>query len=144
MNPNNASSFYDTSLFATITGAIIGFIGSILSVIIGCIINSKIQKKNDIKNLLIMITQSNHRLFSLIILGSENKVNIDYIALRSELQSCSIVYLLPKSLKEEFIKLYKIFFTNPNYYDEHENEIYLCLKEITEIMNGYGVYFFDK
>lgn len=140
MDPNNTQNVLNSNLLSAIIGALV----TIVIFVIGNIINAKRQKKNDIKDLIILLTQTNQKLFSLIYQGSLDCTNIDYLGIRNELENTSIIYILPNDLRKNFMELYKIYFTDPTYYDDHKCDIYERLKSIINVLNSYEVYLFDK
>lgn len=132
---NNIEAWYETKLFIALLSATV----TICVFILGQILSRRLQKKNDKRNTLILITQSNATLFSLIYRGSMGEGNIDFIKLREELIKTNVVFILPEDLKEEFKALYKIYFSGPDHYDENYKQIYKILKNIIAMLNNYGV-----
>ncbi|MCM3527834.1 hypothetical protein M4D56_01830 [Cytobacillus oceanisediminis] len=132
---SSPGSFFDTKLFiALITSTV-----TIIIFILGQISIRSLQKKNDKRNTLILITQSNSALFSLIYRGSIDEKNLDYLKLREELIKSNVIFVLPNEVKHHFRELYKIHFSGGDYYDQNKDRIHKTLKNIVEVLNNYGV-----
>ncbi|WP_039653730.1 hypothetical protein [Clostridium tyrobutyricum] len=132
--------WYDSNWF---NGVISGFFG-ILTFILGSLYSSKIHKKDDEKNFLILIVQQYQELFSIIVEGVYNADNINYLKLREQLEiNRSILLLLPKEIKELFLKLFKIYFSGAVYYRNNKKDIYKYLYCINKKLDTYGVDLFE-
>lgn len=144
MDTNN-TPWFNSNWFAALIGAIVGGFISISIFFATNYINKKNQEKTERKNLLILLTQSNPRLFSIIHIGSLNKNKIDYAELRKELKNTSIIWILPTEVKEPFLELYRIHAYDSQEYDINKQNIYNCLVKIENEFNKYGVDLFgDK
>lgn len=131
--------FYNQNWFSAVA--------SIVSAIIGGLfthwLTNRVQKANDRKNFLLMITQNYNRLFTLIYTSTiSGKVN--HINLKKQLEESNIIFFLPKDIREPFEKLYRIYFTVGNDgVDNIDNIVMMYLKQIVEKLNEYGVNFIE-
>lgn len=128
-------AWYETKIF-------IGAVGWVLALVTFFLSQYLIrfnQRQNDKRNIIILITQSNAPLFSLIYQYSLNKNAIDYVKLRTELLKSNVIYVLPPKIKVLFNDLYTIYLSGPEYYDSNKHLIFLKLKGIVNELNEYGV-----
>ena len=130
-----SEKWYNSQLFSSLIGAVVALIVMLIS----NYFNEKGKNQDNKKQLLILITQSNPKLFSIIYNASINNENIDYVNLRKELFSCSIVWVLPKEIKELFIRLYEIQNYTPKEYEGNKCKIPIICKEISKELMKYGV-----
>lgn len=130
-----SEKWYNSQLCSSLIGSGV----AIIVMLISNYFNEKSKTKDNRKELLILITQSNPKLFSIIYNVSINNENIDYVNLRKELFSCSIVWVLPKEIKELFIGLYEIHNYNPKEYEKNKYKIPIICKEISKELIKYGV-----
>lgn len=133
------TAWYEMNIIGVIIGAII----TVLSFVAGHYINRKSEVKKNKQSILILVTQTNADLFSVIYRGSLNKSNIHYIKLRQELERTNVIYVLPQEIRISFSKLYKIYFTSPEYYDENKKYIHKNLLDIVSKIKDYGVDAFE-
>lgn len=91
-------AWYESKLFV---GAV-GWLVSLITFYLGYVINKSNQEKNDRRNIIILITQTNSSLFSLIYQYSLNPASIDYVKLRTELLKTNVIYVLPPKLNYFF------------------------------------------
>lgn len=132
----NNVSWYESR----ITFSVIGFLITIITFSLAQFWISRRDKRSNKRNILNTVTQGNKELFSIIFMGSLDKSKIDYSNLTKQLRSSSsFVYILPSSLQEDFISLYKIHFTNPEYYLDNKDKIHDILITITKKLKKLGV-----
>ncbi|GEM_PF-5726569 len=106
--------------------------------ILGFIISNRIKKKDDKRNIIVMLLQNNQKLITLIYKGAYNKDKIDYLGLRRELEEYNITMIMPRNLRLEFNKLYKIYYMPAHEYDRHKDEIYEILCNLKNMLDRYG------
>lgn len=128
------SRWYDSKIFSVVIGALITLITFALSQLI---LHYR-EKNKDKKNLVMIITQSNSLLFSIIYQGSINKDKIDYKNLRIELEKSNVIFILNGDLRSSFEKLYKIHNASPECYTENKTKIHSILVDITNEISKYG------
>ncbi|GED55185.1 hypothetical protein EDM54_02150 [Brevibacillus borstelensis] len=128
-------AWYESKLFV---GAV-GWLVSLITFYLGYVINKSNQEKNDRRNIIILITQTNSSLFSLIYQYSLNPASIDYVKLRTELLKTNVIYVLPPKIKLLFQDLYTIHLSGPDYYTQNKHLIPGKLQGIVNELNEYGV-----
>lgn len=129
--------WYESNFFGVILGAAI----SIIIFILSQYFVNRIEKKKNKQNVVLLITQSNASLFSIIYKGSLNKDKLDYIKLRSELDKTNVLFVLPEEIRKPFEQLYKIHLMDESYYRENKHRIHLLLVQIVNELKNYGVDF---
>lgn len=129
--------WYETNLFGVIIGAVI----SIVIFFLSQYFTNISEKKKNRQNIILLITQSNASLFSIIYKGSLNKDKIDYIKLRSEIEKSNILFVLPDNIRKPFEELYKIHLMDELYYRENKHRIHSLLEKIVIELKRYGVDF---
>lgn len=111
---------------------------------LGLYVNSRVKKKDDKKKVFNRIISDNRSLFEVVLKGATGEGNIDYIALREELDKSSILLDLWDEPRQEFIELYRIHSLNPDEYNESKKEIYPLLCKIESEFEKCGVDLFGK
>lgn len=111
---------------------------------LGLYVNSKVKKKDDKKKVFNRIITDNRSLFEVVLKGATGEGNIDYIALREELDKSSILLDLWDEPRQEFIELYRIHSLNPDEYNKSKKEIYPLLCKIESEFEKCGVDLFGK
>lgn len=111
---------------------------------LGLYVNSKVKKKDDKKKVFNRIISDNRSLFEVVLKGATGEGNIDYIALREELDKSSILLDLWDEPRQEFIELYRIHSLNPDEYNKSKKEIYPLLCKIESEFEKCGVDLFGK
>lgn len=92
------------------------------------------------QTMLSWLVQSNADLFSKIYHYSNNKENINYATLRSELNKTgSFIYILPPDLKKDFEELYLIHNSSTDYYKKNQHRIHELLVSIVDKLHKHGV-----
>lgn len=119
------------------------FLGAGLT-ILGVVISNRVRRREEKRNSLSMLLQNNKELFSVIFKGATGKGNIDYVALREELEKSNILIMLWGNLRTEFKKLYYIHSLEPNEYNNSKEEIYKILCNIEKILSRCGEDLFEK
>lgn len=132
VDESSKTPFYDTNMF----GIIIGFIGSLIVMILTQYVLHLRERKKSKKDLIIAVIQSNPALFYEIFQGSMG--NVDYIKLREELKNSNVSYLLAEELRKEFVSLHKIFSAPPNEYRKKKESIKRHLISIIDEIENYG------
>jgi|SRR5690625_542983 len=133
------TAWYELNVIGVIVGA--GF--TILTFIVSLYFTNKYQSKKERQNTILIITQSNGRLFSLIYSGSLDSNNIEYIDLRNEIEKSNILYVLPHDIRPPFIDLYKIFLSDTKYYKQNKKYIHQQLVDIVSKIEEYGADAFE-
>lgn len=131
-----AGKWYDSNF----AGVLIGFMLTIIANWVSSKINNKRLRDEEIKQVLLMIYQTDSELFSIIYKGATNEKLIDYAKLRKCLMSSNFIFLLPPKLKDEFKSLYEIYLGDN--YEGNKHKIPRIIKKISEILEGYGVELF--
>lgn len=111
---------------------------------LGLYVNSKVKKKDDKKKVFNRIITDNRSLFEVVLKGATGEGNIDYIALREELDKSSILLDLWDEPRQEFIELYRIHSLDPDEYNKSKKEIYPLLCKIESEFEKCGVDLFGK
>lgn len=111
---------------------------------LGLYVNSKVKKKDDKKKVFNRIISDNRSLFEVVLKGATGEGNIDYIALREELDKSSILLDLWDEPRQEFIELYRIHSLDPDEYNKSKKEIYPLLCKIESEFEKCGVDLFGK
>ena len=107
--------------------------------IIGFCINNRFRKRDEIRNIIVMLAQNNQKLISLIYKGAYNENKIDFTGIREELDKYNITMILPKDLREEFDNLYTIFNKDIDSYIKDKKKVYSILCNIKQLLDKYGV-----
>jgi hypothetical protein len=129
-------AWYETKAFHTVIGACL----TLITFFVTQYLTGKREKIKYRQTMLNWLVQSNHSLFSKIYYYSHNKNNIDYAALKLELNKTgSFIYILPPDLKKDFEQLYLIYYTDPEFYLENQHRIYGLMVSIVEKLHRYGV-----
>lgn len=111
---------------------------------LGLYVNSRVKKKDDKKKVFNRIITDNRSLFEVVLKGATGEGNIDYIALREELDKSSILLDLWDEPRQEFIELYRIHSLDPDEYNKSKKEIYPLLCKIESEFEKCGVDLFGK
>lgn len=135
-------AWYNANLFSNLVGVVLGFILSSIASLVSNYFNNRNQRKEEIKNLLLLLMQSNSELFSLIYQGAMDRNKLDYIKLREYLKKNNIIFVLPQDLKVEFKKLYEIYLASD--YESKKHLIYPQVVKINKVLDEYGVELFGN
>lgn len=128
------SKWYNSNIISAMIGAIVALVGSFMAIYI----SERNRKKDEIKNMIILITQNNKDLFNLIYKSSIDESNIDHTKFRSCLKDFHIVYLLPEELRKEFISLLNIYTLTGKEFSNVKGNVHIHCKKIIKITQKYG------
>ncbi|WP_040191366.1 hypothetical protein [Clostridium culturomicium] len=106
--------------------------------IIGFYINNKFRKKDEIRNIIVMLLQNNQKLIALIYKGAYDENKIDHKEMRKELKTYNITMIMPKELRDEFNKLYSIYYLEGIEFEKRMNEVHGVLCNLKKLLDKYG------
>lgn len=135
----NSDKWYNSNIVSAIIGALSAIFGTFIAIYF----SEKNRKKDDRKNIIMLIIQSNPDLFNLIFNSAKNKININHTEFRKLLKQSNIVYLLPGELKIEFLKLLKIYELKEEDFKNEKSKVYIQCKKIVDTIERYGAGIFE-
>lgn len=128
---------------SNITSALIGAISALAGTFIAIYISEKNRKKEERKNIIILITQTHSELFNLIFSSAKSESNVDHTKFRKLIGQFNILYLLPKNLKYDFLKLAKIYEYRGEEFEKVKANVHIECKKIVDTIKRYGADIFE-
>ncbi|ENY8678790.1 TPA: hypothetical protein KOP76_002987 [Clostridioides difficile] len=136
---SSQEKWYNSNIVSAIIGAVIAIAVALLTIYI----TEKLKIKEEKKNTIILITQTNQELFYNIYIGSKSNNNINHSKFRELVKHSSIIFIMPQNLKNEFSKMFEIYSLIGDDFVARKDEVHTHCINIVKIIEEYGVDVFE-
>lgn len=133
-NPSPKDAWYNTNIVCALIGAFVALFGTFIALYF----SEKNRKRDERKNMIILMYQANSDLFYQVYNESINKGSINHTQMRQLLKNFNLIYLLPNKLKIEFEKINNIYLSSPDEFQGKSDNIHNHCVNIIKYIDEYG------
>lgn len=133
-NPSPKDPWYNANIVSALIGAFVALFGTFIALYF----SEKNRKRDERKNMIILMHQANSDLFYQIYNESINKGSINHTQMRQLLKNFNLIYLLPVRLRTEFEKINKVYLSSPDEFQKKSNNIHNHCVNIIKYIDEYG------